>query len=200
MWYIIAVTVPLVLLYRRRFKRPLYSTQKFSRSNEYFQKRHLAPLKAPWNVRIQDYNPIQTERLPIQAWWFRCCNTDGKARMLFEVSPYSFTKVPYNPLGRTGAEGRGVLKYWGANYIKVVVSLNKNNHIGRVEMGKNITVDNTCEIIHRGYIDHPANTDNAWIEGDVFVNKEITLFDDLRDEYTWLQPFLKYSTPVSSPD
>jgi hypothetical protein len=54
-------------------------------------------------------------------------------------------------------------------------------------------------LVHTGYIDHPANTDNAWIEGNIYVSKKHDLVEDVRDDYPWLVELFKYSTPPPSP-
>ena len=108
--------------------------------------------------------------------------------------------MPYNPFGRTGASGRGILKHWGPNQINIVVFINSTNNIGAVNtFYHNFEANKITYLIHSGYIDHPANTDNAWFEGNIYACKKSDLTEDVKEDYPWLVELLKYSTPPSSP-
>jgi hypothetical protein len=198
--FVAAVAIVAVGVAARRFKRPLYPMQKFSRSRQYFKKAEVLPLRVPWTVRYSDYAPVETERTdqPLP-WWFRASRADGRRRFLCETSAFLFARVPYNPYGRTGASGRGVLKHWGPNRITVVVFMNRDNHMGRVSVAYDVVPVSGARLLHAGYVDHPANTDNAWLEGCVYVDLSRLEGGDVREEYPWLVPMITYSTPPPSP-
>jgi hypothetical protein len=187
-----------VVFLLRRYKSPEYSVQKYSRSTSIIDRTRILPLRVPWKVKFNDYNPFRTEMNTFQPWWFRWCFTDGKTRLLCETSAFLFACVPYNPFGRTGASGRGILKYWGPNRVDIVVFMNKTNHIGIVNVFYH-KITSSLNLVHSGYIDHPSNTDNAWIEGNIYVSKKHDLVEDVRDDYPWLVELFKYSTPPPSP-
>ena len=187
-----------VVFLLRRYKSPQYSVQKYSRSTSIIDRTKILPLRVPWKVKFNDYHPFRTEMNTFQPWWFRWCFTDGKTRLLCETSAFLFACVPYNPFGRTGASGRGILKYWGPNRVDIVVFMNKTNHIGIVNVFYH-KILSSLNLVHSGYIDHPANTDNAWIEGNIYVSKKHDLVEDVRDDYPWLVELFKYSTPPPSP-
>jgi hypothetical protein len=206
MYFTIACVIAAVVAFSwRRYKSNYYSIQKFSRSTSLIDKTTILPLRVPWKVKFNDYNPIRTERNTFQLWWFRLCLTDGKTRLLCETSAFLFSYVPYNPLGRTGASGRGTLKYWGPNRVDIVVFMNKTNHIGQVNVFNhkittsffNHKITTSLNLVHSGYIDHPANTDNAWLEGKIYMSKVLQddLVEDVTEAYPWLVDMFKYSTP-----
>jgi hypothetical protein len=197
--YLIITTCSLAVWFLlRKYEPPKYSIQKFSRSNRLFHKTKILPLRVPWTVKFNNYDPIRTEKNTFQPWWFKLCFTDGKTRLLCETSAFLFAYVPHNPHGRTGASGRGILKYWGPNRIDVVVFMNKTNHIGMVNVFYH-EVTTSFDLVHSGYIDHPANTDNAWLEGNIYVSKKHDLVEDVREDFPWLVELFKFSTPPSSP-
>lgn len=193
----LAITFALgVALLVRRYKLPKYSIQKFSRCTSLINRTIIPPLRVPWKVKFDNYDPVRTERHEFHFWWFKLCFTDGRTRLLCETSAFLFARVPYNPFGRTGVSGRGIFKYWGPNRFDVVVYTNKNNHIGIVKkFYHKVKTLRNYSLIHSGYIDHPANTDNAWFEGNIYACRKHDLVEDIRGDYPWLVDMFKYSTP-----
>lgn len=192
MYFIVTCLLGAAFWFLRRYKIPAYSTQKFSRSDTLMNKTIVLPLRVPWKVKFDDYNPIRTEDHKFNLWWFKLCFTDGRTRLLCETSAFLFAYVPYNPLGRTGVSGRGILKYWGPNRVDVVVCMNKNNHKVNI-FYKKTKAPADAALIHSGYIDHPANTDNAWFEGNIYVYKvrRDDLVEDAKEDYPWLMDIFK---------
>ena len=193
--YLIITLILGTAFFLRRYKTPVYSIQKFSRSNCLMNKTRVLPLSVPWKVKINNYDATPTEKKKFHLWWFKLCFTDGRRRFLFETSAYLFAYVPYNPLGRTGVSGRGILKYWGPNRVDIVVFVNRNNHISKVNMFYDkFKASRDIVLMHSGYIDHPANTDNAWLEGNVYMFRKHDLVEDVRENYPWLVDIFKNST------
>ena len=154
-------------LFFRRFQTPRYSSQKFSRSNQFLLRSTVPPLKVPWSVPYTDYAPVKYETTD-HPWWFRTTRLDGKVRLLVEVSARLFTKMPINPYGRTGATGKGALLHSGPNKITLTVFWSSTGGYAGESSGK------LGKRIHHGYVDHPLNTDNAWIEAEVFVHEDFS--------------------------
>lgn len=172
-----------------RYRRPLYTTQKFSRTTWYEQKSEVPTLKVPWSVKYDNYTPtLSTRHTSCPFWWFHLTYIDGRPRLLCEVSPYLFRTLPTNPYGRTGITGIGCLSCMGGNTLVCTVLTTL--------AGKVIKVlnDKQGHCIYRGYADHPLNTDNAWVEAVVFKNIS-TLnrheCDTIPPEWAWLISCLK---------
>ena len=178
--------------FARRYKPPKYSIQKHSRSSLYMQKKSVAPRDVPWVVRLHNYTPIvrENENELCLWWWFRKTRIDGRRRFLLEISPDSFSRMPTNPFGRTGLAGRGKLALTGPNVITMTIIWSKLLGFMRIAYTKK------GEHIYTGYIDHPMNTDNAWIEAEVYIFLDQDraratpfIYEDRRPE-PWLMPVI----------
>lgn len=66
-----------------------------------------------------------------------------------------------NPGGRTGVRGRGALEKYGPNPVEF-----------------RLGPERKFLILH-GYVDHPVNTDNAWLHGSIYADKQITVAEAL---------------------
>jgi hypothetical protein len=159
-WTIVSLTVIGVHFFRR-YKTQNYATQKFSRRNDYMRKTEFSPLKVNWNVKFEDYKPLGKIRVT-RFWWFDRTNIDGKKRLLIEVSPYTFCCAPFNPFGRTGIIGEGLFPHTGPNY--QIFTIVWSRTLGFLKM-MHVRKGN---FFSQGYLDHPLNTDNAWIEADIY--------------------------------
>ncbi len=160
--YFVPVVLTL-LAWTRRYKPPCYSTQKQSRNCKYFRKSPVMPLQVPWKIKMNQYTPEQLNNSnEFSFWWFRNCNIDGKVRLLAEVSPFMFSLVPFNPLGRTGACGKGLFPNYGPN--KLILTLVWSRTFGFLR----VVYLKRGEFLYAGYVDHPMNTDNAWYEAEFY--------------------------------
>ena len=147
----------------RAFRVPRHFAQRYSRDDWMQQRSRVRASLVPWRVRHPDYRPVISGAPAADFWWFRRTFADGTCRFLFEVSPRTFALMPTNPYGRTGCRGLGKLKHLGGNFVRfTVVRSPLQSFIRLVEDGGGFQ-------IYRGYIDHPLNTDNAWLEGTVSV-------------------------------
>ena len=187
MWIVVSVIV-ISFYFWRKYKPQKYSTQKYSRWCDYIEKTQLTPLKVPWNVHYEDYTPLG-EIDENYIWWFNLTFIDGRARFLIEVSPYTFRGVPVNPLGRTGVIGRGLFSHSGPYSVLITISWSKISGFLSMSFTKG---DN---FLYRGYLDHPMNTDNAWMEATIYYTVKDTqlqdtpVFIDRCPE--WLKMFVK---------
>lgn len=168
----------------RRYKAVIYSTQKHSRRCDYIKKNAVVPLKVPWTVRYNDYSPIG-EINETMFWWFHLTRVDGGIRFLVEVSPYTFCRVPFNPLGRTGAVGKGLFPHYGPNNMTLTIVWSKySGFLKYIPFKKG-------KFLYMGYLDHPMNTDNAWIEAIIYYY-EVQEYIGLKEECPeWLIAFVK---------
>ena len=182
MWLVSAV---LFVCYAfRRYRVPRFTTQKFSRRCEYLKKAAVAPLKVPWNVDYQDYNPLGAIK-DTGFWWFYLTRIDGCTRFLIEISPFTFSKVPFNPFGRTGVSGKGVFPHYGPN--NMVLTIVWSRSLGFLK----IIFKKKGNILYTGYVDHPLNTDNAWIEANIYYY-ELQEYPGLKEDCPeWLTAFVK---------
>lgn len=183
MFYVITTTAIIYWFFFRRFQPPRYPAQKFSRSGQFLARSAVPPLRVSWSVAFTDYTPINNGALT-EFWWFRKTKLDGKVRFLIEVSSKIFSKMPVNPYGRTGATGNGLLTRLGPNEITITVMWSRTQGYLRksnVAFGK---------MIFCGYVDHPLNTDNAWIEAQIFIN-EVDMPQDWPYEKEEPEPWLK---------
>lgn len=186
MWRIMFLTLVLTILsvyVTRRYKCKNYSTQKYSRRCDYMQKSQVSPLKVPWKVRYDGYDPLGEEDARVSCWWFRLTFVDGRMRFLVEVSPYVFCRAPYNPLGRTGVMGNGLFPQCGPNYMIMTILWSDTLGFLKLINGK--------EGVHlyRGYVDHPMNTDNAWVEADIYYVTVGHFSEPIDDCPAWLREF-----------
>ena len=147
----------------RAFRVPRHFAQRYSRDDWMQQRSRVRASLVPWRVRHPDYRPVISGAPAADFWWFRRTFADGTCRFLFEVSPKTFALMPTNPYGRTGCRGLGKLKRPGGNFVRfTVIRSPLQSFIRLVEDGGGFQ-------IYTGYIDHPLNTDNAWLEGTVSV-------------------------------
>jgi len=160
MWEFVSAAVCLGYVFRR-YKIPRYSTQKFSRRSDYMEKAAVAPLKVPWNVKHDEYNPLG-EVKETNIWWFHLTRVDGGIRFLVEVSPYTFCRVPVNPFGRTGIIGKGLFPHYGPNNMTLTIIYSKT--VGFLKL----LYLKQGKFLYTGYLDHPMNTDNAWVEATIY--------------------------------
>ena len=183
-WSFVSVVILFTAYICRRYRCQVYSTQRFSRQCDYMEKTKLAPLKVPWSVKYKGYEPLG-EINESMFWWFNLTSIDGKIRFLFEVSPYTFCRVPFNPFGRTGVIGKGLFPRSGPNNMIITIVWSKT--LGFLKM----LYLQKGELLYSGYLDHPMNTDNAWVEATVYY---FEVEDDHGLKETcpeWLQIFLK---------
>ena len=183
----------------RRYKVQRYSTQKFSRRCDCIKKTAVVPLKVPWIVKHNDYNPLGDAK-ETMFWWFHLTRVDGSIRFLVEVSPYMFCRVPFNPFGRTGVVGKGLFAYCGPNNITLTIICCKSLGFLKVVYLKK------GKLLYTGYLDHPMNTANAWFEATIYyyeVQEEqcpewITAFGEQGEQCPeWLTAFVKGYCDVS---
>lgn len=183
-WVCICIVVAVVA---RRYKSPRYSTQRFSRRCDYMQKCQITPLKVPWCVTHKDYRPFGQISKVSPFWWFHLTQIDGCLRFLVEVSPYMFCRVPFNPFGRTGIIGKGLFPRFGPNHMIITIVWSRTfGFLKMVYLKKG-------KFLYRGYIDHPMNTDNAWVEADIY-SLEIMSKEPLEEKETceeWLKVFVQ---------
>ena len=169
----------------RRFKTQRYSTQKFSRRCDYMEKTAVPPLKVPWMIKYNDYNPLGEMNEMIWFWWFNLTRVDGCIRLLVEVSPYTFSRVPFNPFGRTGVLGKGLFPHFGPNNMILTIIWSKS--LGFVKM----VYLKKGNFLYTGYLDHPMNTDNAWVEASIYFY-EVQEFTGIQEQCPeWLTVFVK---------
>lgn len=171
----------------RRYRTPSYHTHKFSRNTMYMNKSLISPLKVSWLVKFEDYRPLGSpcEQKNL-SWWFQTTRVDGRTRFLVEVSPHSFSFVPINPIGRTGVIGKGLFPKLGPNNICITVVWSRKQgllNMAYVKEGKHV---------YTGYLDHPLNTDHAWVEADVYLRfSESEVKEECAD---WLVSFIDENT------
>lgn len=177
--WIVSGIVILVTYLTRRYRAPRYYTQKFSRSCKYLDKTKIMTLKVPWHVKFSDYAPQGSITDKLTCWWFDRTDIDGKERFLIEVSPVTFSKVPINPMGRTGYSGMGLFPKYGPN--KMIVTLVYSKTFGFLRA----VYTKRGHLIYEGYIDHPMNTDNAWYEAEVYrvITDEAPIEDDKEEDW-----------------
>ena len=183
--------IPFVAYLLRRYRSQKYSTQKFSRRCDYMEKSQLSPLKVSWNVKYEEYKPkgrIDETRL----WWFDLTRVDGKIRFLVEVSPYIFCRVPYNPFGRTGVVGKGLFPRTGPHNMTMTIIWSRTLgflKLAYIKKGK---------LLYMGYLDHPMNTDNAWIDAAIYLF-DVQEFSGVPEECPeWLATFVKDINKIPS--
>ncbi len=169
----------------RRYRPPKYSTQKLSRSSELIERAPIEVLKVPWTVKHMSYAPLGTIDDSCPLWWFYPTIIDGRTRLLIEVSPFTMRSVPSNPFGRTGAVGKGRLKQYGPNHMSLTVFWSRPGGVHKV-----------CAVksglpLYRGYVDHPLNTDNAWVEADIHHVEVHDCFGARESCEEWLQVILR---------
>ena len=175
----------------RRYRLQRYSTQTFSRRSDLIEKAQLPPLKIPWNVKYPDYKPLG-EISETRFWWLDLTFIDGRMRFLIEVSPFTFCRVPFNPFGRTGVQGKGLLPYFGPNSMIITIFWSPNK--GFLKM---IYLKRGC-LLYRGYLDHPMNTDNAWIEASIYSLEVQDFPESFAEECPdWLESITKKYIKVS---
>ena len=155
----------------RRYRPPPYSTQRFSRTRiGSVMKSTVPPLKVPWTVAHPTYSPVCTgPTVPHEFWWFNRTFIDGRLRFLCEISPRLLTALPINPYGRTGATGLGTLQHMGANSVVFTVLRTSNGFVAQPHPTQKTRPPVRGTLIWRGYVDHPYNTDNAWVEGSIYI-------------------------------
>jgi hypothetical protein len=142
------------------------------------------PLRVPWTVKYKDYDP-QGKVKDTSFWWFNLTHIDGSTRFLVEVSPFTFSKVPFNPFGRTGASGKGVFPHHGPNIMIITIVWSRSLGFLKMIFVKKGT------FLYRGYVDHPMNTDNAWVEA-VLYYYEVKEYPGLKEDCPeWLTTFVK---------
>jgi len=168
----------------RRYRMQRYSTQKFSRKCDYMEKTAVLPLMVPWSVKYHDYSPLG-EVNETKFWWFNLTRVDGGIRFLFEVSPYTFRRVPVNPFGRTGVVGKGLFPKYGPNKMILTIVWSKTaGFLKLVYLKKG-------KILYTGYLDHPMNTDNAWVEARIYYY-ELQEYNGIKEQCPkWLSSFVK---------
>lgn len=175
----------IAILVCRRYRPSRYSTQRFSRRGDYIEKSEVSPLKVPWSVRYESYSPRGNPHGFFPFWWLYPTFADGRRRCLVEVSPYILTPVPWNPFGRTGVVGKGLFAQYGPNRMTVTVYWSAT--LGFLKMA----YLGAGRRLHRGYVDHPLNTDNAWVEADI-RHVELQDFAGVTEDCEeWLRPYLK---------
>ena len=183
MWVFVSAAL-LVGYVLRRYKTQRYSTQKFSRRCDYMEKTSVAPLKVPWSVKYNDYNPTG-EINDLRFWWFNLTRVDGDIRFLIEVSPYTFCRVPFNPFGRTGVVGKGLFPHCGPNNMILTIVWSKSLGFLKVVYLKK------GKFLYTGYLDHPMNTDNAWVEATIYYF-EVQEYPGIKEKIPeWLTTFVK---------
>lgn len=168
----------------RRYRSERYFTQKYSRRCDYVKKAKLSALRVPWSVAYPEYKPLGTIGTG-SFWWFNLSYIDGHARFLVEVSPYIFCSVPFNPLGRTGAVGKGVFPHTGVN--SIILTIVWSRSLGFLKM----LAFQKGTLMYRGYLDHPMNTDNAWVEASIY-KFEVQDYSGVTEKCPeWLEMFVK---------
>lgn len=119
-----------------------------------------------WNARVQQaFRPVYV--------------SISDRRWHAQMGGGCLSSTPRNPSGRTGVAGRGHLPHLGGNAMIVIVS---RHGASTFEMMVPVSTDALarlarltarvlpmCELVHFGFVDHPRNTDNAWVEAAVFV-------------------------------
>lgn len=183
MW--VSLSVVLLFCYSlRRYRVPRYATQKFSRRCEYIKRTAVAPLKVPWSVANKDYDPMGQIK-DTTFWWFNLTHIDGGTRFLIEISPFTFSKVPFNPFGRTGVSGKGMFPHYGPNNMIMTIVWSRFLGFCKIIFAKK------GKFLYRGYVDHPFNTDNAWVEADYYYY-EVQEYSGLKEDCPeWLTAFVK---------
>lgn len=183
MWLVVSATLCLCYVLRR-YRNNQYFTQRFSRKCDYIQKAAVAPLKVPWGVKYCDYRPLGEIKETL-FWWFNLTRVDGTVRFLIEVSPYTFCRVPVNPLGRTGVVGKGLLPHYGPNRMTLTILWSKTLGFLKVVYSKKGT------LLFTGYLDHAMNTDNAWIEATIYLYEVVDYPGKTEVCPEWLISFVK---------
>ena len=91
----------------------------------------------------------------------------------------TFSRVPMNPMVRTGYSGMGLFPKYGPNQMIVTLVYSKTFGFLRAVYTKR------GDCIYRGYIDHPMNTDNAWYEAEVYsvITDESPIEDDKEEDW-----------------
>jgi hypothetical protein len=177
--WIVSGVLLLVMFLKRRYKAPRYTTQKFSRSCKYLVKTDIMTLKVPWHVQVLDYTPQGSTADSFTWWWFDTTYIDGKKKFLIEVSPVTFSRVPINPMGRTGYSGMGLFPKYGPTHMIMTLVYSKTFGFLRAVYTKR------GDLIYQGYIDHPMNTDNAWYEAEVYsvITDESPIENDQEEDW-----------------
>lgn len=184
MWEFVVPTALCLGYVLRRYKIQRYSTQKFSRRCDYMDKSAVAPLMVPWRVKHNDYNPLG-EVNETKFWWFHLTRVDGGIRFLIEVCPFTFHHVPVNPFGRTGIIGKGLFPHYGPNNMTLTIVWSKT--IGFLKL----VYLKKGKFWYTGYLDHPMNTDNAWVEATIYYY-ELQEYDGITEQCPeWLNSFVK---------
>ncbi|UJR30673.1 hypothetical protein I4U23_018197 [Adineta vaga] len=131
------------------FQTPIQSLINYIQSQ-----RQYVPLEySSWNVSFPNYDPMKFSLK-------KFISLNGKL-------------LSKNPHGRTGLQGQGFFENVGPNYYIISIILTKKNSIlliknsfNRYELPKSRSLKktfhyHTLDIV---YLDHPLNTDDAWIE------------------------------------
>lgn len=196
MWLYIGSTLLIVAL--RYYKPPPYTLQSRARRDVCSPRSKFMGLYTPWSVDFLTYKPTtfppsdDSVRL---FWWLQPTFIDSRLRLLCEVCPSFFSHQPKNPYGRTGLCGRGRLKDFGPNWLVMYVHQLTNTHEYQVQTSwcqSFLTVLQHRNYTYRGYIDHPMNTDNAWVETVIcpckhdLKTQNILTKEQLMAEYPWL--------------
>ena len=134
----------------------ILDSKVFSRLENLMKRTKVLPLRVPWKVKSMITIQYKQKEAILYFGGSNCvllmAEQDCYARRPHFCShtfPTTHLAVPVS--------GRGILKYWGPNRVDVIVFMNKNNHIGIVNIFYHkATTSRDAVLIHSGYIDHPA--------------------------------------------
>lgn len=181
----------------RRNAPPPAMRRVTNRGGAYECRTVVPPLRVPWTIAFPKYAPtcapacesgeiVSAEAVRASRWSARLhlafrpvYLSISDRRWHAQLYGGCLSSTPRNPSGRTGISGRGHLPNLGGNAMIVVVS---RHGASTFEMMVPVSTDALarlarltsrvlpmCKLAHFGYVDHPYNTDNAWVEAAVFV-------------------------------
>ncbi|CAF5000065.1 unnamed protein product [Rotaria sp. Silwood1] len=113
----------------------------------------------PWKLPFDLYDPTLI--------------TLPKEHICFRDDERPFVEPNLNPMGRTGVRGRGALIRWGPNKSTIAIITRWKKHRDQFTFvdGQRILeamFDFNPFCIVSGYIDDARNTDNAWVEAEIW--------------------------------
>lgn len=141
------------------------------------QRQYVPSEYSSWNIPYSNYHPLNFS--------------------LKKPKTLNINSSMKNPYGRTGLLGQSLFDKYGPNrfIISLIITektnkkfiLLKKNQYNKWELPKTKYLKKNIHYsrLDRAYLDHPLNTDDAWIEVDVILIKTNSLYKDFHEKQTW---------------
>ncbi|CAF1271729.1 unnamed protein product [Rotaria sordida] len=143
-----------------------------------------------WNQVVELQLPDGKKMVIDRTTWV--ANPDEETSVTYRLDTQLF--LPLNPIGRTGVRGRGALIRWGPNKSTIAIITRWKKHRDQCTLVDGTRIleampihcqyfksfarsDNNdddqqngfeAHMVYRGYIDDARNTDNAWVEAEIW--------------------------------